>query len=284
MQRITYTTLVATAFILAGCMTDSDVGSMNLNITDAAVDNADAVYVQFSGIEIKSAKNDDVVVSFDSPKRINLLNLQGDDSEPLLSGHSLAAGDYQSIQLQVDTGAGESVIVVDGAEHDLEIPSGSQSGLKLVRGFTVPAGGTADFTIDFDLRKSIVLSNNGYKLKPALRLIDNVSVGHIKGSVDLGTLGCDDIGNAVYVFQGNDATPDDVNISGSDSVVTTAMVKHNSEDNSYSYEAGFLSTGNYTVALSCEADTDDPEKDDDLSFVSQANVLVEDNKKTTQDL
>ena len=66
-----------------------------------------------------------------------------------------------------------------------KVPSGSQTGLKLVRGFTLLAGGSADFTIDFDLRKSVVdpKGGQGMHLKPALRLIDNAQSGTITGTV-----------------------------------------------------------------------------------------------------
>jgi hypothetical protein len=37
----------------------------------------------------------------------------------------------------------------------LLVPSGSETGLKLVSGFTVPSNGVVDYTIDFDLRHAI---------------------------------------------------------------------------------------------------------------------------------
>ena len=59
-----------------------------------------------------------------------------------------------------------------------------QSGLKLNRGFDVPAGGSADFTIDFDLHKSVHMTGSGsYMLRPTLRMVDNIMVGSISGTV-----------------------------------------------------------------------------------------------------
>ncbi|MDH5544946.1 MAG: DUF4382 domain-containing protein [Gammaproteobacteria bacterium] len=262
-------------------------GNFSLSITDAPVDGASNVYVQFTGIELKSAKNEDVVVDFEQAKRIDLLALQGENSEPLLQGQVLSPGDYQSITLKVDSSPNTSTIVVNGAEYSLEIPSGSESGLKMVRGFTVPVIGSADFTVDFDLRKSVVLSNQGYKLKPALRLIDNVEVGHIKGNVDGTTLssnGCGDSGNAIYVFQGENATPSDMDSSGSiTAVLTSASLALDVINNTYHYEVGFLPSGSYTLALTCEANLDNPEQGDSLNFIAQNNVLAEAKKTTIQD-
>jgi hypothetical protein len=74
--------------------------------------------------------------------------------------------------------------VQGGAGHELTIPSGMQSGLKLNRGFDVPAGGSADFTIDFDLHKSVHMTGSGsYMLRPTLRMVDNIMVGSISGTV-----------------------------------------------------------------------------------------------------
>lgn len=274
-------------FAVTGCTAVSDnTSSFNLSITDGPVDDASAVYVQFSSIMLKSAKNDDVLIEFDPPKRINLLDLQGDSSASLISDYALAAGDYQFIQLAVETGNNTSIITISGADHDLDIPSGSESGLKLVNGFTAPANGSVDFTIDFDLRKSITESNGSYHLRPALRLIDNVTVGHIKGDVTsaLTANSCGADGNAVYIYEGNDVTPGDINTTTGDDVVTTALVKYDDSTSSYSYAAGYLTAGNYTIALTCEADSDNVDQKDNISFVSTANVVVEDKKTTTQDL
>ena len=50
----------------------------------------------------------------------------------------------------------------------------------------VGAGSTNDFTIDFDLRKSVVHppgQGETYLLKPVLRLVNNLEVGTIDGTV-----------------------------------------------------------------------------------------------------
>jgi hypothetical protein len=165
-------------------------------------------------------------------------------------------------------------------QYSLWIPSGDQTGLKLVRGFVVPAGGSADFTIDFDLRKSVNKSQGQgncqdvYKLKPALRIVDNTSVGSIAGTVSqnlINDLSCT-TGNAVYVFQGANVPPDDVDGVPPDPV-TSAIVKLN-DSGEYSYRAAFLNSGDYTIAFTCQAEDDDPEAGDNLNFMGTANVSV----------
>ena len=74
----------------------------------------------------------------------------------------------------------------DGSIHPLFIPSGNQTGLKLIRGFIIGAGSTHNFTIDFDLRKSVIHPpglGEPYLLKPVLRMVNNLEVGTIEGTV-----------------------------------------------------------------------------------------------------
>jgi len=91
------------------------------------------------------------------------------------------AGHYSQIRLLLGAG---STVVVDGVTHPLIVPSGMQSGLKLVGNFDVPAGGAVDVTLDFDASRSIVLTGSDkYILKPVVRVIVNrsVSTGAITG-------------------------------------------------------------------------------------------------------
>ncbi len=269
-------------------------GSFSLAITDAPVDDAASVVVEFSGVSIKPAEGEAIEILFDEPKTIDLLALQGTLSQNIVTGFPLAAGRYEWIRLHVNA---EQDDVLDsyietetGTQLELRVPSGSQAGLKLVRGFTVLAGGTADFTVDFDLRKSIVAppaaSGKSILLKPVLRLIDNVSAGSISGTVDGNIIAeaCTDPSadlGAVYAFTGAGITPADVSGAETDPL-TTSLVRY--EGDAYSYELGFLAAGNYTLAYTCDAAIDDPEAVDQLTFVGTATVAVEEGTETTFDV
>lgn len=267
---------------LSGCGgSGGGTGTLNLNITDAAIDDAAHVYVQFSSVEINGPGGTQSV-TFDAPKQIDLLALQGSGSQSLLDGITVTAGRYQWIRLGVDTDDALDTYIEmgDGSQHELTIPSASQTGLKLVSTFTVPADGAADFTIDFDLRKSVHTSGMNYVLRPTLRLIDNSDMGHIAGTVD-GTLlstNCGaDTDYAVYVFAGAGATPDDE--GSSNAPVSSALVSL--ANSVYSYEAGYLDAGDYTVALTCQAGADDPGSDDQTTFIAQSDVSVTAGQTTT---
>lgn len=280
--------LASVLLALAGCKSDDpDTGKMALSITDAPVDGAEAVVVEFTGIEIQGA-GERLSFDFDTPKTIDLLQLTGDESLELLPETTVNAGQYQWIRLKVNAerGVTDSYIDIDGARYSLFIPSGAQTGLKLVRPFNVAAGGVSNFTIDFDLRKSVHQPQDGsgdYFLRPALRIVNNLEVGHINGFVDealVSAEGCSET-SGVYLFAGYDADTDDIDANEPDPITTT-IVEMNA-DGFYEYEIGFVQAGDYTLAFTCEAANDDPETDDDINFGATANVTVEANQTATVD-
>ena len=262
-----------------------DEGTVNLGVTDAPVDEATRVVVQFTGVQVQPAEGQRIDIGFDSPRQVDLLALQGSDSELLLAGETLPAGNYQFVRLQVDAQRDtlDSFIEFnDGSQVSLFIPSGSQTGLQLSGGFTVAANGESNFTVDFDLRKSITNPQGqpDYFLRPSLRLVDNATVGHIAGMIDPLLVTDDscsnqiasDTGNAVYLFTGSDATPDDIGSAAEPE--SSAIVRLDDSNGLYSYKIGFVSAGNYTVAFTCQALDDDPEADEEIAFGGQSNVTV----------
>lgn len=260
-------------------------GTLTLSITDAPIDGASAVVVEFTGVELKPASGGRVVFDFDTPRQIDLLALQGNDSTPLLDGVEVPAGDYNWIRLKVNASRGTLDSYVereDTTKEPLFIPSGEQSGLKLHSGFTVAQGSIADFTIDFDLRKSVhdPVGQEGYFLRPALRLVDNLEVGSISGTVSESLVtdaGCTngpnhDYGNAVYLYVGHGATVDDV--GSANEPLASALVSFDEDSGEYRYEIGFVAAGPYTIAFTCQAADDAPDVDDDIAFVGAADVDV----------
>ena len=148
--------------------------------------------------------------------------------------------------------------------------------MKLNGGFTIPDGGNANFTIDFDLRHSIVKAAGEYKLKPVLRLIDNAGAATISGAIDSTLIASECVNSnvfsgAAYIFTGHDITPDDIDVN-SPNPIATASVKLNIDATAYEYTAAFLSSGNYTVTFTC--DSDDADVDDAVDFQPSVNVTL----------
>lgn len=299
-------TALGGALALAGCgggSSSSGTGSLTLGITDAKVDTALAVNVVFTGITLKPQDGEPITFQCDEPagdpafdcggngyREIDLLTLTGDESETLLDAVELDAGRYDWIRLLVNAKAPGSPTLPDneippttiklegGAVEDLLIPSGPQTGLKLVSGFTVPNGGAASFTIDFDLRKAVTLAGDDYMLRPAFRLVDNSTSGHLVGEItnsfvqDQCSSGDATGGLAVYVFEGSDATTGDIGDPDNAPLISD-RAELDDADGNYDYRIGFLAAGDYTAAVTCEADSD-TDADGSLAFVETANVSV----------
>lgn len=295
--------VLASSLILSSCSDDSDqsaAGRMTLNVTDAPVDEADAVVVQFTSVTLKSDGNEDEVFTFDPPKTIDLLSLQGLVSQPLIEDEEIPAGSYTQIRLGVNAefdSEMDSYITIAGTDYELRVPSGSQSGLKLNIPFTIENEDNPDsdlnsvYTIDFDLRKSIVNPGGqpGYFLKPVLRLVQNVNTGSISGRIDPSLtegINCSDTdpltGNAVYLFE-DSQTPDDFTSSDVDDndvdPLTTALVNFDELSGTYSYEIGYLAEGSFTVTFTCAADLDDEQDNSEVIFdvIDEVEVMAGEN-------
>lgn len=261
---------------------------LNLNMVDAPIDDASEVWVQFSGIEMQGPDGR-IAESFTPAKKINLLAQTGGNSAPLLTNFELTAGDYQWIRLQVDTESDLDTYFVDknGLSHELEIPSSAQTGLKLNNGFTLAQGGRADFTIDFDVRHSLVQSGAEYKLKPVLRLVDNLQVGTVQGTVAQALIQahCDtDETGAVYLYRNGVVAPnvDDIGGSGDQPLSSANVILSN--DNTYQFTIGFIESGIYTVAWTCDAELDDPQSNDAVNFYGAQTIDVRALQTTSVDL
>jgi uncharacterized protein DUF4382 len=274
----------------------NETGRLSLAITDAPVDDASSVVVQFSGVAFKRAGSAPETVQnlTPSPRQLDLLQYQEGRAALLLDGVTLPAGDYEWIRLIVDdeTGVRDSYITLTGGEEcELTVPSGAESGLKLNRGFTLPADGSVALTIDFDLRKSIhappgqqgaaEACTQGYLMRPTLRIVDDANVGAIAGHV-AGELVTEQCLPKVYVFSGAGVTPDDIEdpVVAADPLVVADVAVENGST-SFAYHAAFLPPGSYTVAFTC--DDDDATADDTLTFVGAQDVTVQANLISTAD-
>ena len=261
--------ILSTSVLLAACSGSNsngsaETGTLTLGITDGPVENASEVNVTISSIQLKGAE--DKVITLDPPVSINLLDYQGDTQLVLFEDQTLAAGEYQWMRLGVDD---SSIRIGNGPQFPLQIPSEAQTGLKLQSGFTIGAGSSNSFTIDFDLRKSVTLANGDYKLRPTLRLIDNLEAGTLSGTVAdslVEDIACvnngtnNDIGNAVYLFTGEDATIQDLQDNAGDPLAS-ATVNFNEDTSDYEFEFGFIPAGPYTAVFTCDASIDISDED-----------------------
>ncbi len=172
-------------------------GRLKIYLTDSSEkykandsENYLAVYITISRIEAHIAGDDDgdegewiILRDWSNENEseltvFDLMKLQ-DVSELLVDG-SFDAGKYTQLRLFVtkasvliETKSKESKLIEVGTNGEpVEIPSGDQTGIKLIHPFEIIEGETTELTIDFDAEKSIIKTGNGnYKLKPVIKIV-----------------------------------------------------------------------------------------------------------------
>ncbi|MEQ9563131.1 MAG: DUF4382 domain-containing protein [Woeseiaceae bacterium] len=275
-------------------LAESDTGFVSIGITDAAVDDVLEVNVQFTGVTLKPQSGDEISIVFDAPKDFDLLTLTNGMTAELLPDTEVPAGPYNWIRLAVNAefdNVFDSYAVLPTGQVELRVPSGSQTGLKLVSGFTVTQDRATNLVIDWDLRKALSdpPGQPGLHLRPALRVTDMAFYGTLSGSVDAGLVNdadCSndlvlDTGNAVYLYSGMTDSPGDIGDATSEPLVT-ATVSQNT-DGTYGYSIKYLPVGEYTAAFTCQASDDAPEVDDDIAFSAPQSLTINDGETTVVD-
>lgn len=291
--------LLAVALLLASCggQIGPRTGDLSLSITDAPVQYAGAVVIYVEKAIIKSAEDGRVEVDVTDPvtqtpgRSIDLLKLTGDRTIELLTD-TFTEGTVNWIRLMVDFDPEKTYIQINGIRYPLRCTSCEKNGLKVNTTFEILPDMTNAYTLDFDLQKSITDPQSGvdYILRPTIRVVRSEQAGSIQGHVDaslISSLGGAE-GCSVYVYDGNDAQTDDIYIPGGEPVpadhnnpVTAATVELNSQDELYAYHAAFLPAGNYTIALTCDVELDDPMTEDELTFYGAVNKMVYSGQTTT---
>jgi len=295
------TAAAAVAITLSACSgggggDSSGNSTLNLGLTDSNVTGVTKVWIQFTGVEVKPMNADPIDFSFSPEKGFDLLTLQNGTTATFLNGSTIPAGQYEWVRLMVDANPGAMYVMDSTGQHNLTIPSGAETGLKLIQGYTMPVGGVANFTVDFVLSKSLIAppgQSPDYMLKPVLRLVDNAQVGTIAGVFNPTPATCGTHAPVVYVYPGANVMPDDiylppagasdVDLAGTAEPLTTATAALNSAS-LYAYSVGFLPVGTYTVAFTC--DPDDPTVDEDtINFTTYTQpVTVSTNMTSTANL
>ena len=188
-------------------------GILKIYLTDSSGDykakdsgNYVAVNITISEIQVHIAGDDEgdegegkwiecqlINDNDDNGEVFNLIGLKYEDIVELLSETELEPGKYTQIRLFVTEASvvievesegdekSDSDVnnddIVEPAPIDVEIPSGYQTGIKLIHPFEIIEGETTELTIDFDAEKSIIKTGNGnngkYKLKPVIKVITN---------------------------------------------------------------------------------------------------------------
>lgn len=310
----------AAAIALTGCggSSGSDsptegMGVFNLSVSDGGID-AEKVCIKFDGVQLKKADEDaPITIDLDEPVTVNLLDVQGANSQPITS-EQVPAGNYEWIRLLVDASRGNDggsadetptsaecaadngsyLVTTTGMLYSLFIPSGDQSGLKLIKDITIPVNSSGDYTAEWDLGRSFIAPPGlapDALMKPVVKLVRNNEVGTLIGQV------ADDLVNAescdaefapkVYVFD-EDGTPneiDDPDMADPNDPVATGLVELQEQDDGsmqYRYSIGFLLAGSYDPVFTCDGITFvTPYPTDQEGLVDENTTLIDVGQTTT---
>ena len=208
--------LFAIMGLLIGCSQDSDSelnpetepgnGYVVLKLTDApfpadlvAEANITVDWIQMlrydgeneeDGQEISESDSTHILFELEDTLTFNLINLKNGETA-ILGEQEVPVGNYDEIRLHVvDAG----IVLTDGTEYDLKVPSGDASGLKIKLDpyLSVDDGSYAEVLLDFDVSRSFVVRGNlskgkvnGFIFKPVVRAVANyqATTGEIEGIV-----------------------------------------------------------------------------------------------------
>lgn len=214
-----FTRVIAGALVLSGVLfwagCDSGgtggaaQGDVTLRLTDAPAD-LDSAVVTVDRVDLltedgvsdddDSGEDDDEsrLTLTEETRQLDLLQLQNGNEALLAEEVTVPEGEYTQLRFVLGS---ENYVVVNGEQQMLEVPSGQQSGIKIV----LPEveiendGDQIDLTLDFDVEDSFIDQGNGtYRFKPTIKVknvfvngqsIETVSVDGLVTSVDAGNNG-----------------------------------------------------------------------------------------------
>lgn len=247
---------------------------LTLRLADGPVEDAFAVVVTVTGVELIGEDTFyEFPIPLSPPVQVDLLELADGASMVLVERLEFLADRYAGLRLVIrtDLDGRDSWIETATGRHALYMPRGNGGGLLTPQAVRVPDKGEADYTIDFDLRQSILAPSapgEPYILQPMVRLADTRQAGTIWGVVAPETAGAPGCAGAVYAFAGLAVPPDDIDRIAPEPL-TEGTVRLDSASGEYRYILAHLPPGHYTIALTCQANLDRPDLND-LSALTSA--------------
>ncbi len=168
--------------LLLACGGNSGMATINVKLLDGPITGYKEINLNIQKVEIAGESG---WITLGEPKQtFDLLSLTGGVSATLVDGKTIPAGHYTQMRLVL--GSGNTIMLADNTIVDLKVPSGMQSGIKLLVNFDVQPGTTKDVVIDFVAAHSIQVVQTGasakYILRPTIHVVtDFLATGSISG-------------------------------------------------------------------------------------------------------
>ncbi|MFN2237201.1 MAG: DUF4382 domain-containing protein, partial [Anaerolineales bacterium] len=173
-------------------------GTLSLSLADDTIDGCKAVYITIDEVQVHNSGGSwQVVASSDPEKTYDLLELRNGVREDL--GISvLEVGYYTQMRLLIGSEADDGInilsephpyanYVIDENDdyYELKIPSGYQTGVKIVHGFYINEDQTTELILDFEASSSVVKPghNKEWLLKPTIKVLNTENYSILRGTV-----------------------------------------------------------------------------------------------------
>lgn len=279
-NRVVAIVAALTAMVLAGCQ---GTVTVDLSSNPAADPQVSDVIVDVAGLEFERADGTTQKLEFTSATQTDLVSLAQNDLR-MFTDESLEEGTYTGVRLLIEDNESASVSRSDGTEYPLVVAEGDYTAIDFT--VTEDESSRENLALTLDLRKSLSFNEDEleYTLTPTLRAVRTDEAAQITGGVDIDCPVGESLeeGGAVYLFSGEDVTPDD--IGSSVSAYATAAVNVDLFAGQRSYALRLLPPGDYTIALTCNGHEDDPATDDDIDFIGTTNVQIDEGEALELDL
>jgi hypothetical protein len=178
--------------------TGGTTGTLGLGLTDAPGDYLN-VFVTIEEVQVNQDLGDEEsgwLTVLTPGETFDLLELQNGVIADLGLAE-LEAGDYNQMRLILGTEPDDPVahpfanyLIIEGEADpvELKVPSGLQTGIKIVQGFTIIASGATELILDFDAQKSVHQAGKSgqWLMKPTIKVLESVanSVGGLVESAE----------------------------------------------------------------------------------------------------
>jgi hypothetical protein len=275
--------LLLLAGLLAGCE-----GEVTLDLaTDLPTDpNITQIVVNVRGVEFSTSGGGTETLEFRDSQPIDLITLADDSGVfRMFTDEELSEGNYTGVRLLFDEDRLDDAFVslANGTEYPLNVTQGDHAPLR----FDIDDNDNSSesFTLVLDLRKSLSFDDDSdeYTLTPALRAVATEDMSRIEGTLSINCPGSGSLGEgAVYLFEGRNVTPDDIDGAGVEPFATSPVFT--AQGGTFFYALRYLPAGDYTLAVTCVGNDEDPLADDDLRFRNATNVNLDEQEIITLDL
>lgn len=275
LQRLGAVALLA---LLAGCEGKITVDMTTEQPADPTVTQ---VVANVRGLEFTGSSGTKTL-EFTDAQLLDLMDYADDNSTfRMFTNEQLPEGSYTGVRLLLDKDQDDAFVTVSGNTR--------QFTMKVVQAEYAPVNfefkdrdsSSETFTLMLDLRQSLSFNRDQreYTFTPLLRAVSTPDISRISGNLTVTCPAGDTLSTgAVYLFQGRDITPDDLDKSGVEAFATSPVFTSNN------YSLRVLPAGNYTMAVTCNGNDDDPATNEDLKFRNIVNVELRKKQALNRDL